>query len=132
MQCKSKPFTFNHADISTPDINEVMWSTILDQHQSRADPMFANLVVVGNAFSSLNHQAEADRRMLINNDNEKLKSLQQHHPEHLVFLTTKHKSKIGRHQKYANMSQRGTSIESRLGVDPIRLSGNWTAFVVIR
>ncbi|KAL7764019.1 hypothetical protein ACKLNR_005164 [Fusarium oxysporum f. sp. zingiberi] len=96
MQCKSIPFTFNHIDISTPKIEETKWSAILDQHQSTAESMFANLFVVGNAFYSMNDQTEADRLMLVNNDNEKLKAFLEHHPEHEIFLKTKHKAKIDR------------------------------------
>ncbi|SCO90013.1 uncharacterized protein FRV6_14141 [Fusarium oxysporum] len=54
MQCKSIPFTFNHIDISTPKIEETKWSGILDQHQSTAELMLANLFVVGIAFYSMN------------------------------------------------------------------------------
>ncbi|TVY64384.1 hypothetical protein Focb16_v016458 [Fusarium oxysporum f. sp. cubense] len=121
MQCKSIPCTFNHIDISTPKIEETKWSGILDQHQSAAELMLANLFVVGNAFYSMNDQTEADRLMLVNNDNEQLRSLLQHHPEHEVFLTRGNKAKID-HQhevsttKGAKRKERGTPIESHTGV----------------
>ncbi|KAG7407570.1 hypothetical protein Forpe1208_v013538 [Fusarium oxysporum f. sp. rapae] len=74
--------------------------------------MFANLFVVGNAFYSTNDQTEADRLMLVNNDNEKLKSLLQHHPELKVFLTKSHRAKIDCHHdmsttKCAKRKERG-------------------------
>ncbi|KNB12212.1 hypothetical protein FOXG_20616 [Fusarium oxysporum f. sp. lycopersici 4287] len=121
MQCKSIPFTFNHIDISTPKIEETKWSGTLDQHESKAELMFANLFVVGNAFYSMNDQTEADRLMLVNNDNEKLRSLLQHHPEHEVLLKRGRKAKID-HQhevgttKGAKRKEKGTPIESHTGV----------------
>ncbi|EMT65563.1 hypothetical protein FOC4_g10007666 [Fusarium odoratissimum] len=121
MQCKSIPFTFNHIDISTPKIEETKWSGILDRHQSAAELKLANLFVVGNAFYSMNDQTEADRLMLVNNDNEKLRSLLQHHPEHEVFLKRGNKAKID-HQhevsttKGAKRKERCTPIESHTGV----------------
>lgn len=121
MQCKSIPFTFNHIDISTPKIEETKWPGTLDQHQSKAELMFANLFVVGNAFYSMNDQTEADRLMLVNNDNERLRAFLEHHPEHEVFLKTKHKAKIDRlHEvsttKCAKRKDRDTPIESHMGV----------------
>ncbi|KAF5614753.1 hypothetical protein F52700_13625 [Fusarium sp. NRRL 52700] len=64
--------------------------------KQQTEPMFANLFVVGTAFSNMNDQAEADRLMLVSDDNEKSKSSLQHHTEH---LTSKHKANIDRHQK---------------------------------
>ncbi|KAL5589180.1 hypothetical protein FOBRF1_015708 [Fusarium oxysporum] len=121
MQYKSIPFTFNHIGISTPKIEETKWSGILDRHQSAAELKLANLFVVGNAFYSMNDQTEADRLMLVNNDNEKLRSLLQHHPEHEVFLKRGNKAKID-HQhevsttKGAKRKERCTPIESHTGV----------------
>ncbi|EXL55760.1 hypothetical protein FOCG_06307 [Fusarium oxysporum f. sp. radicis-lycopersici 26381] len=121
MQCKSIPFTFNHIDMSIPKIEETKWRGILDRHQFAAELMLANLLVVGDAFYCMNDQTEADRLMLVNNDNEKLRSLLQHHPEHEVLLKRGNKAKID-HQhevgttKGAKRKERGTPIESHTGV----------------
>lgn len=71
MKSKTVPFIFNHINISTPKIEEVKWPTILDQHQSTANPISGNLVVVGNELYSMDDRAEADRLMLVNNNNKK-------------------------------------------------------------
>ncbi|EWZ95748.1 hypothetical protein BFJ70_g14076 [Fusarium oxysporum] len=107
--------------MSTPKIEETKWRGILDRHQFAAELMLANLLVVGDAFYCMNDQTEANRLMLVNNDNEKLRSLLQHHPEHEVLLKRGNKAKID-HQhevgttKGAKRKERGTPIESHTGV----------------
>jgi hypothetical protein len=121
MQCKPIPFTFNHVDISTPRLEEAGWSDILEQHQFITEPMFANLFVVGNAFYSMSDRTEADRLMLVNSDNKKLKSLLEHHPKHEVFLASRHKAKVDRCQKVSTANcgkrkEKGTPTKSHMGV----------------
>ncbi|KAF4439172.1 hypothetical protein FACUT_4355 [Fusarium acutatum] len=91
MQCKSISFTFNHIDISTPKIEEAKWSL---QFLINISPQLSPCLPI----SLSSGMTEADRLILVNNDNEKLKSLLQHHLEHSDFLTAEHKVKIDRHQ----------------------------------
>ncbi|PNP52916.1 hypothetical protein FNYG_15798 [Fusarium nygamai] len=99
MQCKPIPFTFDHIDISTPRHEQAKWIDILTKHLSTTEPMYANLFVVGNTFYSMRDEAEADRLMLVKNDNQKINSLLERHPKHDVFLTRKHKAKSDAFQK---------------------------------
>jgi hypothetical protein len=99
MQCKPIPFTFDHIDISTARHEQAKWADILNKHLSTTEPMYANLFVVGNTFYSLRDEAEADRLMLVKNDDQKINSLLKQHPKHDVFLTRKHKAKFDAFQK---------------------------------
>ncbi|KAF5261684.1 hypothetical protein FOXYS1_7615 [Fusarium oxysporum] len=110
--------------MSIPKIEETKWRGILDRHQFAAELMLANLLVVGDAFYCMNDQTEADRLMLVNNDNEKLRSLLQHHPEHEVLLKRGNKAKID-HQHECLASQRTPSREQVYSVEAAQ-SGSGT------
>ncbi|OBS15173.1 hypothetical protein FPOA_06656 [Fusarium poae] len=100
MQCKPIPFTFDHIDISTPRHEKAKWTGILKRHLYTTEPMYANLFVVGRTVYSMRDQTEADRLMiLVNNDNQKLNTLLERHPEHSVFLTQNHQKKVDEFRK---------------------------------
>ncbi|KAF4499424.1 hypothetical protein FAGAP_4382 [Fusarium agapanthi] len=100
MQCKPIPFAFDHIDISTPRYEKAKWTGILKKHLSTSEPMYANLFAVGRTVYSMRYQTEADRLMiLVNNDNQKLKTLLERHPEHSMFLTQDHRKKVDELQK---------------------------------
>ena len=100
MQCKPIPFTFDHIDISTPRHEKAKWTEILKKHLYTTEPMYANLFVVGRTVYSMRDQTEADRLMiLVNNDNQKLNTLLEQHPEHSVFLTQNHQKKVDEFRK---------------------------------